>query len=118
MKTAFARAAVALCLISLPASALASAKAAGKHSHTVANKDPKKKSKHHGHKAGKAVTAKPSEDHGAAASKASEDHATAAAKASEDHATAAAKASEDHATASKPHAGHAAAKPSEERKAP
>jgi hypothetical protein len=51
MKTAFARALVALSLISLPASALASTKAAGKHSHTVANKDPKKKTKHHGHKA-------------------------------------------------------------------
>jgi hypothetical protein len=52
MKTVFARALVALVpfvVVALPASALASTKPT--HNHTsVAKKEPKKKSKHHGHK--------------------------------------------------------------------
>ena len=56
MNTVFARAVLALGLVALPASALASTssstKASTKHSHSVAKKDvtPKKKGKHHSHK--------------------------------------------------------------------
>jgi hypothetical protein len=53
MKTVFARALVALvpfAVVALPASAFATTKPT--HNHTsVAKKEPKKKSKHHGHKA-------------------------------------------------------------------
>ena len=49
MKIAFARALVALSLVSLPATALASTKLVKKHS-SVAAKEPKKKAKHHPHK--------------------------------------------------------------------
>jgi len=55
MNTVIARAVVALSLVALPASALASSGSThtAKHGHTVAKKDgtPKKKAKHHGHKA-------------------------------------------------------------------
>jgi hypothetical protein len=52
MNTVFARAILALGLVALPASALASTKTSAKHSHSVAKKDatPKKKGKHHSHK--------------------------------------------------------------------
>lgn len=54
MNTVFARAVVALSLVVLPSTALASTKAVAKH-HSVAKKDPttttKRKGKHHGHKA-------------------------------------------------------------------
>ncbi|HEY3667654.1 MAG TPA: hypothetical protein VGL19_16740 [Polyangiaceae bacterium] len=58
MKTVFARAVVALSLVSLPATALA-AKSKGTHHHTVANTDApaEKPAKHHHHKSAK--TAKP-----------------------------------------------------------
>lgn len=63
MNTVFARAVLALSLVALPASALASTKTSAKHSHSVAKKDilPKKKGKHHGHKSAgsKAIAAAP-----------------------------------------------------------
>jgi len=55
MKTVFARALVALvplAVVALPTSAFASSKTA--HSHGIAKKEPKKKGKHHGHKAASA----------------------------------------------------------------
>ncbi|MEO6602523.1 MAG: hypothetical protein ABIQ16_21755 [Polyangiaceae bacterium] len=53
MNTVFARAVLALGLVALPASALASTKTSAKHSHSVAKKDPtsKKDGKRHNHKA-------------------------------------------------------------------
>jgi hypothetical protein len=59
MKTVFARAIVALSLVSLPASALTASKAKGTHHHTVANADAaaEKPTKHHHHKTAK--TSKP-----------------------------------------------------------
>ncbi|MES1172782.1 MAG: hypothetical protein ABUL62_00545 [Myxococcales bacterium] len=64
MNTVFARAVLALGLVALPASALASTKASTKHGHSVAHKEAaptKKKGKHHGHKsnATKGVAATP-----------------------------------------------------------
>lgn len=56
MNTVFARALIALTLVVLPTSALASTKSESKadkakHSHALAKKEPKtKKAKHHGHK--------------------------------------------------------------------
>ncbi len=52
MNTVFARAIVAIGLVALPASALASTKASTKHSHSVAKKEVtlKKKSHHSAHK--------------------------------------------------------------------
>ncbi|HEX7451066.1 MAG TPA: hypothetical protein VIK01_13425 [Polyangiaceae bacterium] len=72
MKTVFARAVVALSLVSLPASALAASKAKGTHHHTVANTDApaeKPTTKHHHHKSAKtAKPAKPGADGTAVAS--------------------------------------------------
>ena len=70
MKTVFARAVVALSLVSLPATALA-AKSKGTHHHTVANTDApaEKPTKHHHHKSAKtAKPAKPGADRTAVAS--------------------------------------------------
>ena len=52
MNNVFARALVALSLVAVPASAVASTKTASAHHHGSAKKDApgKKKSKHHGHK--------------------------------------------------------------------
>lgn len=72
MKTAFARALVALSLVSLPATALASTKASGKHNHSVASKEPKKKAKHHAHKSSTKAVATHSASKGPAETKASE----------------------------------------------
>jgi hypothetical protein len=71
MKTVFARAVVALSLVSLPTSALAASKAKGTHHHTVANTDApaEKPTKHHHHKSAKtAKPAKPGADTTAVAS--------------------------------------------------
>jgi hypothetical protein len=63
MNIVFARAILALGLLALPASALASTKTSAKHSHSVAKKDatPKKKDKHHSHESSgsKGVAAAP-----------------------------------------------------------
>jgi hypothetical protein len=70
MKTVFARAVVALSLISLPASALAASKAKGTHHHTVAKTDApaEKPTKHHHKTAKTAKPAKPGADSTAVAS--------------------------------------------------
>jgi hypothetical protein len=71
MKTVFARAVVALSLVSLPASALAASKAKVTHHHTVANTDApaEKPAKHHHHKTAKTTKpAKPGADSTAVAS--------------------------------------------------
>ena len=60
MKTVFARALVALlpfAVVALPASASASSKLT--HNHSVAKKETKKKSKHHGHKSAGKTSAGP-----------------------------------------------------------
>jgi hypothetical protein len=75
MNTVLARAILALGLIALPASALASTKSSTKHSHSVAKKDanPKKKGTHLSHKSNgsKAVAAAPAKASSVAAKTAS-----------------------------------------------